>query len=402
MRISTTTLYEAGSQRIADQQSALLKTQQQIATGRRILSPADDPVGAARVLDLAQGQAINAQFASNRLNAKNALSMEESVLQSVTALIQDAQAQVVTAGNGSYTDAERRFIATDLRGRLEELVGLANTRDAMGNFLFAGFQANAQPFVSGADGVRYQGDQGQKMLQVGPARQMPAGDPGSDIFENIPGPGSLVTTADAGNIGSARLSRVTVFDATSLPAIVRTRYEISFEVTPDGTTYTVDTEPPPTGAYVSGEPVRFDGMELTVSDGPDGPANGDSFVLEAPRNQSLFATMENLIGLLETPAAGAVGQANLKHGLAQASEKLSNALENVLAVRASVGSRLSELESLESLGEDRNIQYEQAISEIQGLDLIKATSDLMQQKLTLEAAQQSFLKVSGLSLFSFL
>ena len=69
-------------------------------------------------------------------------------------------------------------------------------------------------------------------------------------------------------------------------------------------------------------------------------------------------------------------------------------------MRAAVGSRLNELDNLDSLGEDRHIQYEQAISELQGLDQIKAISDLMQQKLTLEAAQQSFLKISGLSLFS--
>jgi flagellar hook-associated protein 3 FlgL len=400
MRIATTTMYESGTSRIADQQAALLKTQQQIATGRRILTPADDPVAAARVLDLAQGQSMNTQFGANRVSAKNSLSQEESVLQSVTALIQDVQTQVVAAGNGAYSDAERRFIATNLRGRLEELTGLANSRDPLGNYIFSGYQANTQPFAPSADGVRYQGDQGQKMLQVGPARRMAAGDPGDSIFENIPGPGSLVTTADAGNIGSAKLSRVTVFDATSLPSIVRTRYEISFEITAAGTTYNVDTDPPTTGAYVSGEPIRFDGMELTVADGPAAPADGDRFTLEAPRNQSIFTTMEDLIGLLETPQSGAAGAANLKHGLAMAGEKLSNALENVLSVRAAVGSRLNELDNLDSLGEDRNIQYEQAISELQGLDQIKAISDLMQQKLTLEAAQQSFLKISGLSLFS--
>ena len=228
MRISTTTMYESGTSRIADQQAALLKTQQQIATGRRILTPAHDPVAAARVLDLAQGQSMNTQFGTNRVSAKNSLSQEESVLQSVTALIQDVQTQVVAAGNGAYSDADRRFIATNLRGRLEELTGLANSRDPLGNYIFSGYQANTQPFAASVDGVRYQGDQGQKMLQVGPARRMAAGDPGDSIFENIPGPGSLVTTADAGNIGSAKLSRVTVFDATSLPAIVRTRYEISF------------------------------------------------------------------------------------------------------------------------------------------------------------------------------
>ena len=218
MRISTNTMYEAGVARMNDLQSGLLKTQQQISTGRRILTPADDPVAAARALDLTQGQSINAQFANNRVNVKNSLSQEEGVLQSVTRLIQDLKTETVHAGNGALDDTQRKFIATDLRGRFEELMGLANSRDGVGNYLFSGYQTTAQPFSVSATGARYIGDQGQKLIQVGAARQMAIGDSGDAVFENIPGTGTLVSAAGAVNAGNATVSAVSVFDATVLPA----------------------------------------------------------------------------------------------------------------------------------------------------------------------------------------
>ena len=64
MRISTNTIFEMGSGKISDLQTAMFKTQQQISTGMRILSPADDPVAAASALGVGQAISINAQFLS--------------------------------------------------------------------------------------------------------------------------------------------------------------------------------------------------------------------------------------------------------------------------------------------------------------------------------------------------
>ena len=118
MRLSTNTIFAAGLARLSELQSGIVKTQQQISTGRRILTPSDDPVGAANALNLSQGQAINTQFAANRTNTTNALSTEEGVLQGTTSLLQDVKTLVVSAGNGILNDADRGSIATNLQGRL--------------------------------------------------------------------------------------------------------------------------------------------------------------------------------------------------------------------------------------------------------------------------------------------
>jgi flagellar hook-associated protein 3 FlgL len=183
MRISTQQIFEIGTTRLVDLQSRLQKTQEQIASGRRILSPSDDPVAATRVLDVTQSQTINKQYGVNRQYATNALSQTEVTLGSVTELLQDVRESIFAAGNGILNDAQRANIATELSGRLQGLLGLANTRDPAGNYLFSGFQSNTQPFVQSVTGATYQGDLGQQKIQVDASRQLAINTPGSVVFQ---------------------------------------------------------------------------------------------------------------------------------------------------------------------------------------------------------------------------
>ena len=299
MRISTQTLFESGSAQIGNLQSGLLKTQQQIATGRRVLTPADDPVAAARALEVTQSQSLNTQYGTNRGYAKDSLGAVEGTLASVTSLLQDVKTTVIAAGNAALSDTERGFMATELRGRFEELLGLANTRDAQGNYLFSGFQTTTTPFVQTATGAQYQGDQGQRLMQVDTTRQMAVSNSGQAVFQG--------------------------------------------------------------------------------------------------GGQDMFKTLTDLVTQLETP-----GTTGLSTTLATANGNVDLALNNVLTVRASVGSRLQELDALDSAGSDRNLQYSQTLSDLQDLDYTQALTELSKQQLTLEAAQKSFVQTSNLSLFNYL
>jgi flagellar hook-associated protein 3 FlgL len=97
-----------------------------------------------------------------------------------------------------------------------------------------------------------------------------------------------------------------------------------------------------------------------------------------------------------------VGKANLKHGLDIANNSFDKALDNVLGVRASIGSRLKELDNLDEAGDVRNELYETQISDIEDVDYNRALSDLSKNQIILEAAQKSFMKITGLSLFNLL
>lgn len=403
-RISTNTIFESGSARISDQMAALAKTQQQVSSGKRILTPADDPIGAAQVLDLTQSQSLNTQYGANRTNAKNALSLEEGTLSSVTTLLQNVKTQIVEAGNASLDDTQRGFIATALQEQLQQLVGLANSRDGSGNFLFAGYQNTQPPYTATPTGATYNGDQGQQLLQVGAVRQMAANDSGFAVFNDIPAPpGTYTVSTAAANTGTVTATAATVVDATQLTGH---NYDIVFSNT--GTTYTVfDATLDPghtgtgvtTGTYTAGQPIAFDGMQLTAN---GTPVDGDTINVVQAKKQDIFTTLTNLITLLKTPSLGVAGKANLDQGLQVADKGLANTLDNVLGIRASVGARLNEIDSLDANGDDRNVQLSQSLSQIQDEDLAKGISQLTQQQTALQASQQSYVMISKLSLFNFL
>ncbi|MFN7085451.1 MAG: flagellar hook-associated protein FlgL [Burkholderiales bacterium] len=402
MRISTNTVYDKSISTLQQQLADLLKTQQQVATGRRVVTPSDDPVAAARALDVSQAAAVNTQYSVNRKSAQSSLGLEESVLQSLTLLIQDVRTTAVNAGNPVLSDSDRAALAAELRNRFDHLVGLANSADGSGLYLFSGYQGTTRPFTPTATGAQYDGDQGQRLVQIGPSRQVAISDSGSDIFERIRnGNGVFVTAANATNAGTGVISGGAVSDSTLLTGH---GYRIDFSVAGGVTTYDViDTTTSTTlstgNPFTSGNAVAFDGIQFDIQ---GAPASGDRFTIAPSGNQSLFVTLKKLIASVEAPAGDAAGRARLANGVAAALRDLDHALDNVLRVRADLGSRLQEIDALESLGDDMALQYQQTLSQLQDVDYSRAVSDLTRQQSYLEAAQKSFLKVTGMSLFDFL
>ena len=406
MRISTASFYENASGKISQLQSTLAEKQTQIASGRRILTPADDPVGAAAALDVSQAQAVNTQYGANRESAKNALSLQESSLGQYTNLLQNIKTLTIAAGNAALDDTQRKSIATELSGNLEDLVGISNTRDSAGNYIFAGYKSTVQPFAQTAAGVTYSGDQGQRLLQVSASRQLALNDSGDAIFQNIKtGNGKFTTAAASVNTGTGIVNPGSV---TNQAALTNHNYSIDFNVAGGNTSFNVydlTLDPGRTaplaasGPYVSGQAISFDGVQFDIS---GAPANNDKFSLQPSTNQSVFKTVGDLINTLNTPATGATGKAALQTGLSIANGNLSAALDTVLTVRASGGARLQELDMLDSEGADRGLQYAARLSSLQDLDYAKAITELTQQQVTLQAAQQSFVKIANLSLFDYI
>lgn len=409
MRISTSTIFETGTNQLGTLQSQIAKTQLQLSTNRRIITPSDDPVASARALEVTQSQAVNNQYGTNRQNARASLGQVELALASTTTLLQDIKTMTVHAGNGTLLPTDRQALASELKGRMADLLGVANSADGVGGYLFSGYRSSTMPFTQTATGAQYHGDQGLRKLQVGSARHIAISDSGSSVFENNPtGNGTFQTAAAAANQGTGVISSGTVSNVSQLTG---QDYRIDFLVagTPPQTQYTITNTttglpvpPPPAVAtplpYVSGTQIAFDGLVFDIS---GAPVNGDSFTVKPSQKQSIFTTLNDLIKTLEAPVGGS-GQAGLINGLNTAHDNLDAALENVLAVRAGVGASLKELDYLDSAGEDRNIQYSANLSDLQDLDMVKAISLFAQQQMTLEASQKSFKTLSGLSLFNYI
>ena len=399
MRITTNMIYDRGVSSIQSLWWKALHTQQEGSTGRRVLTPADDPIAAARALDVAQSRSINTQFQTNQDYSGDQLNLLENRLSGIGDILQYVRQRAVAAGDGILEQEELDAIAADMYSQFDSLLALANTKDAAGDFLFSGYRADTQPFQGGYGNIRYEGDQGTRTMQVSSTRFMPVSLPGSDIFDNTRTlEGAINTFAGTGNSGGAAAS--VVFDPAQ-PDSSNTgrRYEVRF----NGTGYDVIEYQPGNTAAVTVAPVtvtpgppdviEFNGLRMEVSGTPD---NGDSFeVFVASKN--VFDNLAIFIDTLERP-----GSSSVISGVAFAIDNADAALDTSLRARAQVGSQLAELEQLGNLSSDMDLQYATTLSRLLDVDYAEAYSRLTQLQTNLEASQLSFMKVSGLSLFNFL
>ncbi|MDD3432949.1 MAG: flagellar hook-associated protein FlgL, partial [Tepidiphilus sp.] len=149
MRISTSQIFERNIAAMMDNQTQLAQTQLQVATGRKMLRPSDDPVRAARSLELQQSQGVNKQFLANIGYAKDQLALTDARLSTMNDTLQYMRQKFIQAGNGGLSAQDKAAIASDLRSQLDNLVALANSKDGQGEYLFAGYKNDTPPIVFG-------------------------------------------------------------------------------------------------------------------------------------------------------------------------------------------------------------------------------------------------------------
>ncbi|MGB8516718.1 MAG: flagellar hook-associated protein FlgL [Gallionella sp.] len=406
MRISTSMLYEANVTAMNQQQSLLLQTQQQLATGIRLTNPSIDPSASVQVLDATQANASNTQYTANRNAAQSTLTQMDSTLQGVTSTLQSVRSEMVTAASSTLTNADRKNIATNLNAQLQQLVSLANSTDGSGNYLFSGFQSKTQPFANTAAGYAYFGDDGQKLTQVSSNLQIGTVQSGADIFMRVKnGNGTFATQAAATNTGSGVASQGSV---TNPALLTGNSYSVAFSVAAGVTTYSVTnttTGLPVAGMtgqpYTSGQAIGFDGMQFSVT---GSPANGDQFTVAPSSNVSLFKNIADLANVLSTPVtAGNVAQtAAISASVANAISNLDQGISNVSNANATVGTNLQLITATQAMGDSLSVNYQQTISQLQDTNYTQAATTLAQQTLALQAAQKSFAQVSNLSLFTYI
>ena len=404
-RVSTYNLFRSGEQNIVARQREVLATQQQLASGKRINGPADDPLGAADGISIRSNIAQLGQFKRNQDHARNMLNLGESALTGVTGGVQDVLDKLVAAGNGAYSDSDRRTIAGELEGVLARIVGLANASDGAGGYLFAGSREKAAPFAQSGNSVSFSGDEILQRLEVAQDRYAQIKFSGDALFNKTrAGNGSFTVAAAAGNAGAASADAGSVID----PAALTGRpYTVSFAVSGGVTTYSItrsEASGPPTtvasGTYGTPATLQFDGIKLGFI---GSPADGDSFSVAPAGYQSVFDTLAQAIEALKQPVAGnpaAAAQQRTALGAAQAA--MNGALDHMLLKRAEMGAALAELDAYAGLNDDRRLQSQTQLAGIEDLDYASATTELSRRQLSYQAALQSYSMVSKLSLFNYL
>jgi flagellar hook-associated protein 3 FlgL len=299
-RISTYLFHQRATASMLDNQSRLSRTQLQLATGKRILPPSDDPAGATKTLDLQRYLETNKQFLSNMGFARSRLETQETALASVTDLLQRANELAIQGNNATASASDRAAIAAEVDQLLEQMLALANTRDSNGEYLFGGLRRESAAFVRDTvtGDVGYNGDDQQRQIQVSEVRRVADADTGQDIFMDVAGAGGA----------------------------------------------------------------------------------------------SAFDILAKFAADLRTPGAS----------LSDSIGNIQLAMQQVLDVRARGGARLNALDDLGNINEDLAVTLESQLSEIRDLDYAEAVSRMNRQLLAFQASQQSYAKLSQLSLFNYL
>ncbi len=323
MRVATSTAYSQGVSSMNTQNFKLNKTLMQLSTGKRIVTPSDDPAGAAKVLGLNQAKSRTEQFQKNIDTLKSSLQIEETALSGIVDTLQRVRELSIQANNDTYDAAQRAAIGLEVQEHFEAIAGFANTTNGNGEFLFGGFSNRDVPFENVAGVINYNGDQGQQFLQISATRQVASGDNGFDTFMNVRGS----------------------FNGDTL--------------TPSGAT-------PPMSVFAIVK-------ELEVAMSTNAGVTPPNTVQE-----TFHETMSRTIGNIDI------------------------ALGKIADAQSAIGSRLNAIESQENVNEDYMVQLSSTLSDTQDLDYTEAISRLEQQQIGLQASQQTFTKIQGLSLFNFI
>ncbi len=385
-------------------QADVQRTQLQLATQLRVLKPSDDPVAATAINSLSAEINQLEQFNRNADAADANNKLEETILTGVTDILFRVRELTVSLGNGAYSSEAYTNIGVELEERLNELLGLANTKNANGDYLFSGSQVGQQPFTKDAAGnISYQGDQSQRLLRVSSGVVEPVSDSGFDVFVDIPsGNGKFSVASNPANTGTSVISAGSY---QAPPNFLAEAYSITFGVDANNQTiYSITGDTTGTAVatnviYQEGETISFNGISVEVK---GQPASGDSLSISPSKKQNVFTTIKKAIDAIKSFEESPSGRATFQNVLTDTQESLNNSMENIDLVRGRIGSRLNSIESEININLSMIITSKSSLSDIRDLDTVEAATRFSQQLTVLEAAQSSFVRLQNLNLFNFL
>lgn len=413
-RVSSYQLNTRSIQEMTKAQAQLFRTQEQISTGRRVLNPSDDPIASTRILQLNEEISMTDQYMRNIQLGRSRINEEEAVIQGVQETILHIRTVTVAAGNGARSYSDRQAYSAEVKQRVEELFDLFNYKDSTGEYLFSGFSGRTQPFVENpGGGYRYEGDEGRRYVQVSDTVRLPTSDTGKSLFVDIPA-NKTSFFAYAGEFNQGQppgvIAQGLVSDQEKLDAFYPDDLVVTFnnelDVDPQGKNFTVRrrsdnrvVEGLENRRFVSGEKIEIAGMLVSIT---GAPVAGDSFVVETSTKQGVLTSFERLLFGLERYTDDPVYKEAFETMIADTLENLDNCIQNVSEVRSDIGARLNTLDKVDNLHQDLKLVSQGILSELRDLDFAEAVSRLEGESLVLQAAQQSYAKVQGLSLFNYI
>lgn len=397
MRISTRALQLQFLRSLSQQQQQLVALQRQAATGRSVNTAGDNPAAAVQIVSLQNALDQIQGFETNAGIARARLSLEEQALNDVVSSLQRIRDLIIAARAPGRTEVELQLIADEIEELSTAILDTANSQDGEGRHLFSGNLVQTLPFVRTTGGVLYNGDQGVRTQRIGESRNVQESDSGADVFARVRnGNGDFNITHNPANSGDVYFSTSTVVDSTAWD---QSSYSVNFT---SPTTYEVRDSSAAlvqSGTYQSGDSITFSGIAITF----EGDAvAGDTFAVDPSSYQSVFESLDQLSATLNASQVSSNQRALFQSNTNAAVYNVDRALDHISAVRSRVGERLGVIDLQQNSNDSFAIEVQRILSRTQDSDLARVLSELQAQALALEAAQRSFARIQGNSLFELL
>lgn len=406
MRLTFNMQYTQSLNGILNAQKRMANAESQLTNQTRILTPADDPAGAAKVLNLDQNKAQIDQYQINSVLLKNNLTLQETVLTNMRTSYDKITTLAQSTGNGIYAAEQRKAVALELQNIQTELFDLMNTRSSDGSYIFAGYQDKSVAYER--DSITgefvFKGDDGHRAMQISSSISLPGNDSGKAIFDNVftrfkP----ELATGTAGV--SVQVSNQTTFDnfyLGSYDQLDTANNQFSLTIDAAGNYNVLQNgnpmTPPQDGIYTPGSSIRFKGAEFTLDNNTALPAQVD-FSLPAPEKTNVLNTLQNFIDVLNNPN---VSDDDLQIALADTLQQVTKTANNVDSTLANIGGRQNVIDSVYTTNEDLLITNQKYKADISEVDLAAALTEIKRQEVALQAASQTFTKVNATTLFDYI
>ncbi len=402
MRVSTAQFYQQSALQMSKQTSDVNEQMAYLSSGLRVLTAKDDAVQYGTLSGYKESLVNIDKYKRNITDAESHNSLQEVVFADAENLLNGIKEKMLQANNGAMSDEDLQAIAKQLRNDFDQLLDIANSQNANGDYIFSGYQTQQQPFSQQVDGsVVYSGDSGINELQIARNITIPTNQAGDAAFmtvENAIGDftANYITNTSGVAVDSANVVTRNTYNTSAIP------HDYTFTFGPLDTDLTVTDSTAAsvftTAAYTAGQTISFDGIDVTLS---GNPLPGDSFTISEQEDVSIFEAINDAITWVEQ---GSVSTNIEQHQVDYNTilDQLNSSMMHITSRRVDSGIRLQVLDSQESRHLDTELNLTSGRANIEDLDFAKAISEFEQSQIALQASQQVFSKVQGLSLFNYI
>lgn len=225
-RMSSHQIHQSGLDVILDAQKRLSRTQEELASGKKILAPSDNPVAASQIQNIRSELSRIETLQGNVAHASSELALVEDSVASIEGILMRARELAVRGANDTLTTIDRNAVALEVDVLREQLINAANTQKSDGDYIFAGYAVNSAPYSDAGINASYAGDDGEKSVNISAGITIKTRVVGTSVFGG--------SSADTGQLNAFEALAVLSAGLRGDPS------EISIDVTHDGEAVTAE------------------------------------------------------------------------------------------------------------------------------------------------------------------